>query len=72
MNLSICYFLTENYKKSIERATESLALQKSVKAYYRRGKAKAAIKDFWAAAADLKEAIKLDKSDPNDFARELA
>lgn len=26
LNLAICYFLTQQYKKCIERATESLAL----------------------------------------------
>ena len=54
------------------RATESLNLQKSVKAYYRRAKALAEIKDYWGAVADLKEAIKMDPSDPNDFGTELA
>ena len=30
------------------------------------------MKDFWGACKDLKEAIAMDKNDPNDFARELA
>ena len=60
LNLSICFFLTQDYRKSIDRATESLNLQQSVKAYYRRAKGKAAIKDYWGAAADIKEAMKID------------
>jgi len=68
--LALCFFLTEDYKKSVARATESLKLQKSVKAHYRRAKALAAIKDYWGAAADLKEAIKMDPTDPNDFRAE--
>lgn len=32
----------------------------------------AKINDFWAATKDLKEAIKLDPTDPNNFATELA
>lgn len=55
----------------MERATESLNLQKGVKAYYRRAKAKAALKDFWGAVTDLREAINLDPEDPNDFQTEL-
>ena len=72
LNLSICYFLTNDFRKSIQRATESLDLQKSVKAYYRRAQALSKINDFWGATKDLKEAIKLDPSDPNNFANELA
>ena len=70
LNLAICYFLKEDYRKSIERATESLNLQQGVKAYYRRAKAKAALKDYWGATADLDEAIKIDPSDPNNFQTE--
>ena len=72
LNLAICYFLTGEFRKSIARATESLDLQKSVKAYYRRAQALAKINDFWGATADLKEAIKMDPADPNNFANELA
>jgi len=71
LNMSLCYFMTEDFKKSADRASESLKLQKSVKAYYRRAKAKAAFKDFWGAVADLKEAIKMEPGDPNDFAKEM-
>ena len=70
--MAICYFMQENYRKSIDRATESIGMQKTIKAYYRRAKALAAIKDYWGACKDLREAIKMDKSDPNDFAREVA
>ena len=47
-------------------------MQKSVKAYYRRAQGLAKINDFWGASKDLKEAIKLDPADPNNFANELA
>ena len=72
LNLSICWFLKEQWQKSIDRATESIQLQKNVKAYYRRAQGYAKIRDFWRAAADLKEAISMDKTDPNNFAQELA
>ena len=67
LNLSICFFLTQDYRKSIDRATESLNLQKSVKAYYRRAKGKAALKDYWGAADDIKEAMKLDPAGGDTF-----
>ena len=47
-------------------------MQKSVKAYYRRAQALSKINDFWGACADLKEAIKMEPSDPNNFGNELA
>eukprot|EP00352_Strombidinopsis_acuminata_P007478 CAMPEP_0176367236 /NCGR_PEP_ID=MMETSP0126-20121128/21739_1 /TAXON_ID=141414 ORGANISM="Strombidinopsis acuminatum, Strain SPMC142" /NCGR_SAMPLE_ID=MMETSP0126 /ASSEMBLY_ACC=CAM_ASM_000229 /LENGTH=62 /DNA_ID=CAMNT_0017724977 /DNA_START=286 /DNA_END=474 /DNA_ORIENTATION=+ len=42
LNMSICFFLTEKYDKSIEKATKSIELKKTIKAFYRRGKAYAA------------------------------
>mmetsp|Transcript_885 Transcript_885/g.1205 ORF Transcript_885/g.1205 Transcript_885/m.1205 type:complete len:188 (-) Transcript_885:88-651(-) len=72
LNMSICYFLTEQYKRSADRASESIGYQKTIKAHYRRAKALAAIKDYWGACKDLKEALKMDKSDPNNFKHELA
>lgn len=72
LNLAICYFLTEDFRKSIARATESINLLPSVKAYYRRAQALARINDFWGATKDLKEALKLDPTDPNNFSNELA
>ena len=32
----------------------------------------AKINDFWGATKDLKEAIKMDPGDPNNFSQELA
>ena len=62
----------QEFRKSLDRATESLALKQSEKALYRRAQAYAALKDYWKAVADLKAAIKLNPSDPNNFAQELA
>ena len=72
LNLSICYFKMQEFRKSLDRATESLTLKQSEKALYRRAQAYAALKDYWKAVADLKAAIKLNPSDPNNFAQELA
>lgn len=62
----------KEYEKSIRKASESLQLKKSIKAYYRRGKAHAALERFEEAAADLKSAVMLDTSDPNDIQQEMA
>ena len=43
LNMSICFFLQENYIKAVEKATESLKLKKTIKGYYRRGKAYAGL-----------------------------
>ncbi len=67
MNLAICFFLIKNFEKSIEKATESVNLKKSLKGYYRRGKAYAALEQYDNAVEDLKAAIKMDTSDPNDI-----
>ena len=32
--MAICYFMQENYRKSIDRATESIGMQKIIKACY--------------------------------------
>ena len=61
----------QEYRKSLERATESINLKNSEKALYRRAQAYAAIKDYWKAVADLKAAIKLNPSDPNNFAQDV-
>ena len=69
--MATCFFLLKNYKKTIEKATESLKLKKTVKAYYRRGKAYAALEDYEDAVVDLTAAIKMDTSDQNDIMKEL-
>ncbi len=48
-----------------------MQLKKSIKAFYRRGKAHAALERFEEAAADLKQAVMLDTSDPNDIQQEM-
>mmetsp|Transcript_4874 Transcript_4874/g.4504 ORF Transcript_4874/g.4504 Transcript_4874/m.4504 type:complete len:141 (+) Transcript_4874:239-661(+) len=71
LNMSICFYLQQKYQKCIEKASASLELKKSIKAYYRRGQAYAARKDYENAIRDLENAIKLDVSDPNDIQQEL-
>ncbi len=65
--MSVCYFLAEQYEKSADRATQSLDIKKSIKAYYRRAKAYGSLKHYDKAVEDLKCAIRMDTSDPNDF-----
>ncbi len=67
LNMAICFFLLKNYEKSIQKATESIALKKTIKGYYRRGKAYAALSQYENAADDMKLAVKMDTSDPNDI-----
>ena len=67
LNMSVCYYMLKDYPKSRDRATSSLQLQKSTKGFYRRAVAKKMMTDYDGACEDLKEAIKLDTSDPNDF-----
>ena len=71
LNMSICFFQLKNYQKSKEKATQSIEMKKSIKGFYRRAQAKAFLKDFEGACLDLKEAIKLDTTDPNDCQAEL-
>jgi len=61
----------QKYDKSVQKATESLKLKKSIKGYYRRGKAYGALEQYDNAVSDLKEAVKLDISDPNSIQSEL-
>ena len=65
--MSICFFNLKKYLKSKEKATKSLEMKKSIKAYYRRAQARAYMKDYDGACDDLKSAIKMDMNDPNDF-----
>ena len=69
--MSICFFYLQKYQKSKEKATLSLDVKKSIKAYYRRAQARARMKDFDGACDDLKAAIMMDTSDPNDYQSEL-
>ena len=47
-------------------------MMKTIKAHYRRAKALAMLKDYWGAVGELKEALKMDKTDPNNFKHEMA
>mmetsp|Transcript_37397 Transcript_37397/g.27592 ORF Transcript_37397/g.27592 Transcript_37397/m.27592 type:complete len:116 (+) Transcript_37397:108-455(+) len=39
LNMSICFYQMQKYQKCIDKATESLAIKPSIKAYYRRAQA---------------------------------
>lgn len=69
--MSICFFLLQNYPKSVEKATESLEMKLSIKGFYRRGKGYVLLKNYDKAIHDFEEAIKLDTTDPNDIQQEL-
>ena len=57
--------MQKKYEKSVEKATLSLNLRKTIKGYYRRGKAYGALEKYEEAAKDMKAAIMLDTEDPN-------
>ena len=67
LNMAVCYFMMKEYKKSIDKATASIGLQKTIKGFYRRAVAKKMLTDFDGACEDLKQAIMMDTEDPNDF-----
>ena len=69
--MATSFYLMQSYSKCIEKATESLEHEKSIKGYYRRGKAHEMRKDFEGAMKDFEAAIKMDTSDPNDIGQEL-
>ena len=71
LNMSNAFFNQENYDKTIEKATKSLEIKKTIKGLYRRAKAYAAKKNFSKTCEDLKQAIMLDTEDPFDIQREL-
>jgi len=70
--MSICYHLLGDYKRAAEKASISIDHKKSLKAYYRRGKAYAMLKDYEKAIKDMESAVKMDTSDPNDIQQEIA
>ena len=57
----------QDFEKSIDKATRSLDLKPTIKGYYRRGKAYAALKKYEDATQDLKSAIMINTDDPNDI-----
>ena len=71
LNMSICFFLTQNYSKAVEKATESLKYKKTIKGLYRRAKAHAMRLDYESAIEDMMEAVRMDPSDPNDLQQEI-
>jgi len=71
LNMGTAFFMQKRFEKSIEKCNLSLALKKSIKAYYRRGKAYGALEMFEEAAQDMKAAVMLDTSDPNDIQQEF-
>lgn len=71
LNMAICFYQTGQYQKSVEKATKSLEQKKTLKAFYRRGKANLARNDFENAIKDFKEAVKMDTSDPFDIQQEI-
>ncbi len=69
--MSQAFFQQKNFDKSIKKATDSLNLKKTIKAYYRRGKAYAMLGQYENAADDMKKAVLMDTSDPNDIQTEM-
>ena len=67
LNMATAFFMQKKYEKCIQKASLSLDLKKSIKAYYRRGKAYGALERFEDAAKDMKSAVMLDTQDPNDI-----
>jgi tetratricopeptide (TPR) repeat protein len=54
-NMAIIFLKEENYPKAIEKATKSLNIEKTVKAYFNRGKAYALKNDFESSYADFEQ-----------------
>lgn len=69
--MSICYFLTQQYQKAIDKATESLKYKKTAKALYRRGKAYAMKNEYEKAIKDMEEAVRIDPNDTSDIQLEI-
>ena len=67
LNMAVCYFLLKDYKRSEYRATLSIELKPTVKGYYRRAVAVAAMLDYEGACEDLELALEIDSKDPNGF-----
>lgn len=71
LNMATAFFMQKRYDKCIQKATLSLELKKTIKAYYRRGKAYGALERFDEAAQDMRAAVMMDTTDPNDIQQEL-
>lgn len=70
--MATCFYLLKDYQKAINKATESLKYEKTIQAYYIRGKAYEAIKNFERAVCDFESALELDKNDPQNIKEELS
>lgn len=62
-NLAMVYLLEENWNKAIEKATNSLNIEKTPKSYFRRGKAYAMKNEFENAYKDFEEGKLLEDSE---------
>lgn len=71
LNMSICFFLLQDYKKALEKASISIKHKKTIKALYRRAKAYAMLSNYEKAIEDMTNAVKMDTSDPNDIQQEI-
>ena len=74
LNMCICFYNVEKYARAKEKATTSLEIKQSIKAYYWRAKAKAQLKDYDEACSDINLAIQMGTNDQNgpDLKAELA
>jgi len=67
LNMSICFFKTQQYQKAVEKATASLALRRTPKVLFRRAQANRFRKDYESAISDLEEALSLVSSAEEDM-----
>ena len=65
LNMAQCFFQTQQYQKSVEKATFSLGFRRSTKALFRRAMSGAARKDYEGAIKDLEEALTLEQGNPD-------
>eukprot|EP00117_Sycon_ciliatum_P050716 scpid106759/ scgid35767/ len=71
-NMSMVYLKEKEWAKAIEKATNSLDIEKTTKAYFRRGKAFAMKNDYENAYKDFEEGKKLDEDSIKLFEEEIA
>jgi tetratricopeptide (TPR) repeat protein len=71
-NMAMVFLKEKNYTKAVEKATNSLKVEKTTKAYYRRGKAYALKNDFENAYCDFEAGKALDPAESKLFDSEIA
>ena len=71
-NMAMVFIKEKNWTKAIEKATNSLNIEKSVKGYYRRGIAHAMKNDYESAYKDFDEGKELDPDSKDLFDKEIA